>query len=271
MRSRPADQWRGKTALITGASSGIGAAAARKLAGEGLTVLLAARRLDRLQALAEQIQTSGGQARVMAADLSVEAERAAVFAWAEAAGGVDVLINNAGLGWYGYFSQMPWADAVSILQVNINAAVHLTRLFLPGMLARSRGAVINIGSVSGGLPSQGIAVYGASKAFLDNFTSALHRELRGSGVHAGVLRVGPVTSEFYPNAAARSGRRVPAERFAIPAERVAGCIWAMIQHPRRKVYLPGIYCLTPVVEFCFGWLIDWAGPLLLRQKKSWQG
>ncbi len=259
--------WQGKTALVTGASSGIGLAIARALAAHGLRLALSARREDRLESLAGEIRAAGGEAFVLPADLSrpEEAHRLAAAALA-LPGGVDVLVNNAGLGWYGYFAGMPQPVLDELIQVNIVAPAVLTRLLLPSMLQRGCGRVINISSISGAIPSQGIALYGASKSFLDSFTTALHRELRGSGVTACEVRPGPVTSEFYARSAAREGGRpVPAERFAVSAERVAAVTARLLPHPRRVANVPAILAVVPWVELCFGWLIDRLGPLLLRR------
>jgi short-subunit dehydrogenase len=265
LKSNPS-VWSGKIAVITGASSGIGAAAARKLARQGLKVILVARRRDRLEQLAEEIRLTGGQAEIIAADLSVEAERERVYSQVEADfGQADVLINNAGLGWYGYSTDMPWTTASEILQVNIAAAVHFTLLFMKTMRSLGSGHIINIGSISGSLPSQGVAIYGATKSFLDNFTTALYRELAGTNLHVSVVRAGPVLTEFSDTAAAlQGGLHLPTERIGVSADTVANHIWRLLEHPRRVVYVPSWLRITPHVEGLFGWLIDRLGPLLLR-------
>ena len=260
--------WHGKLAVITGASSGIGAATARKLAQEGLNVVLVARRLARLEALQAEITASGGQAQAIAADLTQETDRQRVFDQVGAEhGGADVLVNNAGLGWYGYSAQMPWQTALEMLQVNVAAAVHFTLLFIKRMQAQNAGHIINIGSISGSLPSQGIALYGATKSFLDNFTTALYRELSGSLVHISVVRAGPVRTEFCAAALDRQGgMHMPTERMGVTAETIAERIWGLLQRPRRVIYVPSLLALTPWVEASFGWLIDRLGPLLLRRQ-----
>ncbi|MGD8455544.1 MAG: SDR family NAD(P)-dependent oxidoreductase [Anaerolineales bacterium] len=262
--------WQGKTALITGASSGIGEATARKLAQEKLRVVAVARRLLRLEALADEIQGEGGQVAVIQADLGEEAERRRVFDYIkDAFGGIDVLINNAGFGWYGYGAEMPWETAKDMLQVNVAAVVHFSLLFLRGMLKRDSGHIINVGSISGVLPSQGIALYGATKSFLDNFTTALYREVKGTRVHLSVVRAGPVTSEFGQAAKARpGGLRVPTERIGVTTQAVAERIWGLLQSPKRAVYIPRYLAVTPWVENLFGWLIDRLGPLLLRRERG---
>ncbi len=263
--------WKGKLALITGASAGIGAATARKLAAEGLTVLLVARRLDKLEALQQEIQGKGGKAICFASDLTLPEERKRLYEMIVAQfGGLDVLVNNAGLGYYGYTAEMPWQTAEAMMEVNIAALVQLTLSFLPVMEKRHTGHIINIGSIAGKMPNQGVAMYSGSKAFVDAFTTSVFRELKGTGVHVSVLRPGPVTTEFYDAAQRLSAgnRRTPGEGGAVPAERVAKVVWSLIRHPRRVAYVPGILSISPWMEILFGWLIDQLGPLLLKRKQA---
>jgi short-subunit dehydrogenase len=257
-----------KIAVITGASSGIGAATARKLADQGLHVVLVARRRERLEQLASEIRRSNGNADLISADLSEESERQRVYNLVESEyGQTQVLVNNAGLGWYGFGTDMPWATASEILQINIAAAVHFTLLFLQKMRAIGSGHIINIGSISGSLPSQGVAVYGATKSFLDNFTTALYRELTGTRLHVSVLRAGPVLTEFCDTAASlEGGLHLPTERMGVTAEAIADHVWQLLERPRRVVYVPSWLALTPYIENTFGWLIDRLGPLLLRRQ-----
>lgn len=257
----------GKIALITGASSGIGAAVAQRLASEGLHVILAARRTELLAEMQANIQAEGGQASYYQADLADEHQRAQLHTQViREHGQLDVLVNNAGLGWYGYGAQMPWKVAAEMIQVNITAAVHLSLLALQKMRERNQGHIINIGSVVGSLPSQGVALYGATKSFLDHFTTALYRELTGSQVHISVVRSGPVRTEFCQTAAARpSGRHLPTERVGLSADTIADRLWRLLHHPRRVIYVPSHLILTPWLESYFGWLIDRLGPLLLNR------
>ena len=256
--------WQGKTAVVTGASSGIGAATARQFAGMGMRVFLVARRLERLIGLQAEIASAGGTAEVAAADLSSEAERARVF---EQVGAADVLVNNAGFGWYGYYSEMSWKTAHEMLETNVAATVHLTSLFLPGMRRRNRGHIINVGSISGSIPSQGIALYGATKSFLDNFTTALARELRGTRVFASVVRAGPVRTEFGETALSQeNGGHVPTEKIGVTSEVVAWEIWKLLLRPRRVIYVPRWLRIVPWAELSFGWVIDRIGPLLLMRQ-----
>lgn len=265
----PDSPLKGKTALITGASSGIGEAFARFLASKGLRVLLTARRKERLDALAREISSAGGKVGVFQADLSQKKERVALFENIQASDTPEILINNAGFGWYGYYHSMSWAIAESMMAVNMEAAAHLTALFLPRMLENHSGHVVNIGSIAGVFPNQGVALYSATKAFLHSFTSALHRELRGSGVHASVMNLGPVETEFFDQARKReNGRRVPAEKLAIPVEKVNRALWRLLNYPRCVIYVPGWLCLSKFIDPVFGGLVDLAGPLLLKRRQD---
>ena len=252
--------------MITGASSGIGEAVARKLAAQGIRVVLVARRRERLERLAEEIHAEGGSARIITADLTSEADRARL---CDQTGPTDVLVNNAGLGWYGYGDEMSWKTALEMLQVNIEAVVQLSLAYLAKMRKRNEGHIINIGSISGGLPSQGIALYGATKSFLDNFSTALQRELTGTRVHVSVVRAGPVKTEFGEAALLHeNGSYLPTEKMGIPAEMVAERIWSLIRRPRRFIYVPDYLRLVPWLELSFGWIIDRMGPLLLKKQRS---
>jgi len=262
--------WNNKTAVITGASSGVGASFAKFLAQTGMHVVLTARREERLKDLQTEIITLGGKASFYTADISEEDERVSLFKKINAAiGDVDLLINNAGFGWYGYYSDMPWELVKQMMAVNMMGVLHLTNQFLTGMLAQGKGHIINIGSIAGGLPNQGIAVYSASKAFLDTFTTSLYRELKGSNVHASVMRLGPVKTEFYERSREfENGGSIPAERFAISTDRVNAVLWRLINHPKRVVYVPGWMAVSRYVEPIFGGVLDRIGPFLLKKSEK---
>jgi short-subunit dehydrogenase len=262
--------WKDKVAIITGASSGIGAATARQLAAAGMRVVLVARRLERLLLLKKDIETGGGQAEVIAADLASEIDRNQVFEQVEdQLGGVDVLVNNAGIGWYGYYAEMPWETAREMLQINVGATMHLTSLFLPGMKLKNRGHIVNVGSIAGSFPNQGVAVYSASKSFMDAFTTVLYRELRGSKVNISVVRAGPVRTEFCESALNRDkGGHVPTENVGVTADVVAREIWKLLLRPRKVIYVPPTLRVAPWIELTFGWLVDRLGPLLLKRQKQ---
>lgn len=264
---RTSATWKGKVAVVTGASGGIGAATAQRLAREGLRVVLVARREDRLEELAAQIRQSGGEALVVTADLADEAQRLRVIEQVRSAyGAVDVLVNSAGLGWYGFGTDMPWAMAWQMLQVNVSAVVRFTLLLLGDMKVRNSGHIINVGSIAGSLPSQGVALYSATKSFVDAFTTGLYRELRGTGVHISVVRAGAVATEFFDRASSQlAALRMPAKKLGIKPEAVSDRIWGLLRRPVRVAYVPRILGFVPWVELALGWLIDRLGPLLLRR------
>lgn len=258
-----------RIALITGASSGIGAATALLFAEKGMHVILAARRLDRLQDLEKKISSHSGKATVYQVDLSVEQERQKLFDWLDQQNLLpDILVNNAGLAWYGYFHEMPWQIARDIVALNIATPAHLMRLFLPSMIKNHYGRIINVGSIAGKLPEQGIAIYSGSKSYLDSITTSIHRELRYTGVCVSVLRAGPVKTEFFDTARGlENGGSIPAEKLGISSSRVADKIWSLVVRPRRVAYVPFYLLISPLLEVLFSWIIDLLGPLLLRQRK----
>ncbi len=259
--------FKGKTALITGASSGIGRQVALDLAALGLQVILVARRHDRLVSIQKEIENSGGKADYFVCDLEDENARRDLIAKLLKTRKIDILINNAGFGWYGFYADMPWEIAQSLVEVNITAMLSLTRALLPGMRDRGYGHIINIGSIAGGFPNQGIAVYSASKAFMDAFTTALYREMHGSGVQVSVVRLGPVKTEFFDQAKnLPNGRKIPAEAFSIPVEKAARGVLLLLRTRKRYLYVPAVLSITVVVGLLFGSVIDSLGPLLLRKK-----
>jgi short-subunit dehydrogenase len=197
-RSQPFDH-AGTTALVTGASSGIGAEFARQLAARGSNLVLVARSADRLTALAEDLRARH-QVTVATepADLSQPADVSRVAA-VTAATEIHVLVNNAGFGTYGTFADLDPAREHAEVMVNVTAAVDLAHAVLPGMLARGTGGVITVASSIAFQPSPGQAVYGATKAFALAFSEALWAETRGSGVRVVALCPGPTATEFLAN------------------------------------------------------------------------
>jgi short-subunit dehydrogenase len=187
-------------ALVTGASSGIGLALARELAARGFDLIVVARRRERLEALAAELREAqpAAHVRAIAADLREPGAVAAIGGEvARAALPVDLLVNNAGFGWIGSFVQSEAADAQGQIAVNVAALVGLTHAFLPAMVARGRGGVINVASTAAFQPVPYMATYGATKAFVLSFTEAVHEEVRGSGVHVVALCPGATESEFF--------------------------------------------------------------------------
>jgi len=193
-----------RVALVTGASSGIGAALAERLAHDGYDVVLVARRRERLEALAHKLEDSTGvSAEVLPADLTDPDQLCAVEERLDArSGSVDLLVNNAGFGGYGPFAELEPDFGDRLIGVHVRAPMRLTRAAIPGMITRGRGAIVNIASLlalSGPLHVRmsGRATYAGAKAFLLTFTQSLAQELEGTGVHAMVCLPGMVETEFH--------------------------------------------------------------------------
>jgi short-subunit dehydrogenase len=190
-------------ALVTGASSGIGIELARQLARDGHDLVLSARRIEPMQTLASELEGYGAGAVVIPADLSKPGAAAELADAIEARGlKIDVLINNAGLGALGRFDQLDPARISEMLQVNVVALTELTRLLLPGMVARRRGQVMLVASTAGFQPGPRMAVYFATKAYVLSLGEALTYELRGTGVTVTTLCPGATATEFFKVAGA---------------------------------------------------------------------
>lgn len=192
-------------AIVTGASSGIGEAMVLELARRGHQLVLVARSAERLQALAKDL---GSRAHVLPADLSCRTDRAELaHRVAELGLEPDVLINNAGLSVVGLVAHSVPEQQLNLVEVDVVAVVDLCSRFLPGMVDRGRGAVLNVSSVAGFGPLPGQAAYGAAKAFALSYTESLRRELRGTGVTATALCPGPVATGFGEVAGFSKGER----------------------------------------------------------------
>jgi len=181
------------TALVTGASAGIGEAFVRQLGVEGVHCVVVARRVDRLDALAAEVSN----VEVLQADLTTPEGLAAVSArLADVSQPIDLLVNNAGFGTSGRLVELDPERLSREIALNVEAVVRLTRAAVPPMIERHRGWVLNVSSVAGFQAAPGLAVYGATKAFVTSFTEALVGELRGTGVHATALCPGLTRTEF---------------------------------------------------------------------------
>ena len=183
-------------ALVTGASAGIGREIARVLAADH-DLILSARRIDELEQLAAELRGKGATCRVIPGDLAEPDGAKKLHAAAVESGlVVDVLVNNAGFGDLGPFADAALPKLLQMIQVNVVALTELTGLFVPAMKQRGRGRVLNVGSVAGFQPGPLMAVYYATKAFVNSFSQALSNELSGSGVTVTCLCPGPTATEF---------------------------------------------------------------------------
>ena len=187
------------TAVITGASSGIGADLARELASRGYGVTLVARRADKLDALAAEL--AGVRVEVIPCDVADAEARATLFDEIERRGlNVDILINNAGIGTMGAVAQSTPAAEIAQVRVNVEAVIDLTTRAVGQMLPRGSGTILNVGSTAGFHPFPGQAGYAGTKAFVRNYTEGLRAELAGTGVTVATLNPGPVRTEFLSSA-----------------------------------------------------------------------
>ena len=190
--------WQGRWALVTGASAGIGQALAVELAAAGVHLVITARRGDRLEELSFRLRAAYAiQVRVIVADLENPAAPQDLFAEIEGQRlAIDLLVNNAGFGHYGFFHESPIEKQLAMVQVNCTAVVHLTRLFLPAMIARGRGDVLIVASTASFQPVPYLATYAATKGFDRFFAEALAEENARFGIRVSALCPGSTESEF---------------------------------------------------------------------------
>jgi len=192
-----AQRFVGKVVVVTGASSGIGAAAAQQFARAGATVAVVARTTDTLERVAAEIAASGGTARAFPTDVSVPTACAALLrSIAEAFGGIDILVNNAGANKRGAVEHREVNDLINIVRVNLIAPIVLTRLALPYLRQRGGGAIVNVASIAGQIPLPEEATYSATKFGLRAFSFALREELAGSKITVSAVSPGPVDTAF---------------------------------------------------------------------------
>jgi NADP-dependent 3-hydroxy acid dehydrogenase YdfG len=255
----------GEIAIVTGASSGIGAATARELGRRGAVVVLAARRADALEEQADAIQAAGGEALAIPTDVSDPAQLARLVDRVVATfGRVDVLVNNAGANWSRPLASTEADEVVGLLEVNLLGAMLLTRAVLPGMLERRHGAVISVGSLSGRVAME--PVYSATKYGLRGFSLALRRQVAGSGVSVSLISPGRVRTPMTAHVAADMPE----------PEVVATAIADLVTHPRREVVIPGRHyaiawleqLLPRMADFAYRWR-HWS-PVFEEEGATWK-
>lgn len=259
--SRDVEMWKrrvvvrtidGVVAIVTGASSGIGAEIARELARRGARVVLAARRADLLAQVAQQIQDAGGTAVAVPTDVADAAQvRHMVEQAIEAFGRVDVLVNDAGLGSLSNFAASTEEELAHIINVNLLGTMLATHAVLPGMLGHRQGAIISVASVAGIVAVD--PAYSATKFGLRGFSLSLRRQLAGSGVSVSLVSPGFIRTSL------TGGMR---QHLPGP-DIVARAVVRLIAHPRREVVVPGYYRGAVWAEHFFPWLID----LAIRPRK----
>jgi short-subunit dehydrogenase len=247
--------------LITGASSGFGAEAARIFAREGCIVVLAARRMDRLTALAEEIRHAGGQAFAVPLDVTEQSQiDDAVQTVLDTYGRIDILLNNAGLGTLDWLEMLdPATDIDMQIDVNLRGVLQVTRAVLPSMLARRAGHIINMSSVAGLIAAPMYSIYAATKYGMRGFTDALRREVAPLGIHVSGIYPGPATTEFGQHSGDNPLKRnIKVPRWIyMTSEYVAHRTVSLARHPRRTLVIP--WWFRPVIGFdtLFPGLVDW--------------
>jgi short-subunit dehydrogenase len=217
----------GEVAIVTGASAGIGAATARELARRGARVVLAARGTNELEAQARSIAANGGDAIAIPTDISDngQVERLVARTY-EAFGKVDVLINNAGIGWTKLLAHSSPNEICQVVDINLTGAILMTRAVLPGMLERRRGAIINVSSVCGRVAVE--PLYSATKYGIRGFSLALRRQLAGSNVSVSLVSPGNIRTKMTEDI----------DEPMTEPEVVAEAIAKLTSHPRREVVVP---------------------------------
>jgi NAD(P)-dependent dehydrogenase (short-subunit alcohol dehydrogenase family) len=244
-----------RVAIVTGASSGIGAATALELGRRGATVVLAARRTDELNRQVQAIRGAGDDAVAITTDVSdVQQVRSLNNQTMARFGRVDILVNNAGANWHRPLASTPPADLIDLVEVNLVGAMLLTRAVLPGMLARRHGSIVFVGSLSGRVAME--PVYSGTKYGLRGFALALRRQLCGTGVSVSLVSPGNIRTGMTSQIAARlPGPEVVAERIA-----------ELIIHPRREVVIPRRHYTIVWLEQLASGLTD-----LVHQWRHWSG
>jgi uncharacterized protein len=251
-----------KVVLITGASSGFGADTARLFAQEGCIVILAARRMDRLTALAEQIRAQGGQAITISLDVSEQSQiDKAVLTVLETFGRIDILFNNAGFGRLDWLEALdPAADIDLQVEVNLLGLIQVTRAVLPSMLARRSGTIINMSSMAGLIPAPMYSIYAATKYGIRGFTDALRREVASFGIHVSGIYPGPAVTEFGEHSGSNSTVRKyfkPPGWIYLSSAYVARRTVNLAKHPRRTLILPRWFRPIVIFDTLFPGLVDW--------------
>jgi len=248
-------------AIVTGASSGIGEATARRLARDGMRVTLAARRQDELERVAGEIEAGGGQALVAPTDVR---DRAAIHRMVQATldrwGRVDVLINNAGLGYSARVVDLDPDQLRAQVSVNLVAVIECAQAVLPAMMQQESGHIINVASIAGLVGLPGSSVYSATKSAVISFSDALRREVRDAkrGIQVTALCPGFVATNFSPRLKKIAEGRPDAQHLpgVMRVDYVADCIAEIIRRPRRRVIIPPGWGLLVAFAQAFPWVTD---------------
>src|SRR5687767_3329739 len=248
--------------LVTGASSGIGRSLALQFARHGYDVVLVARREAALRELADAVRGTGRTVIVHPVDLATADGPAALHRRLEADGvTIDVLVNDAGFGLQGRFDTLPLDRQLDMIQVNVTSLTALTRLFLPGMLARNTGGVLNVASTAAFQPGPLMTVYYATKAYVLSFSEAIHNELQGTGVKVTCLCPGPTISGFQKEAKIEKVRMLINPWTLMTSKKVAELGYKGLKRGKRLV-IPGF--LNWFLAFSIRVSPRWLTPKIVR-------
>lgn len=255
-----ADSLQGKVILITGASSGFGEDAARLFAREGCCVVLAARRFEKLQAIAQEIQGAGGEALAIPVDVSQPGQvDSMVSTVLDRYGRIDILFNNAGFGSVDWFENLkPDRHIERLINVNLVGTILVTRAVLPSMLARGTGHIINMSSVAGLIAAPLITTYSASKYGVRAFTDALRREVSPFGIKVSGIYPGPAATEFGQHLERTAAReRIRRIDVHMTSMYVARRIVDVAKRPCRSLVIPWWFRIITTFDTLFPVAVDW--------------
>ncbi len=250
---------KGKVVIVTGASSGIGEATAREFAKEGAKVVLAARRVDKLQTLADEINKMGTEAFVVQADLSklediqkLVAETLAKF------NRIDVLVNNAGFGRLDWLENLdPVKDIQAQIDVNVMGVIQTTRQVLPVMMKQRSGSIINMCSMAGLVATPTYTIYAASKHAVHGFSEALRREVKPWGIDVSLVYPGGVVTEFASHAGIKRKTKATTPKFMLlTAEQVAQAVVKLVRKPKRMWIIPWLWSVSVFMNRFLPGLVD---------------
>lgn len=249
----------GKVVVVTGASSGIGEATARAFRAAGCRLVLAARRLDRLQTIAEELVSQGGEALAVAADLTrLEDIRALRERTLERFGRIDVLFNNAGFGRIDWLENLdPEKDIAAQFAVNVLGVIQTTRQILPSMIQQKSGHIINMASIAGLVAAPTYTVYAASKFAVRGFSEALRREAAPWGIRVSVIYPGGVQTDFAAHAGIRRKTKVTTPKWLVlQPQDVARAVVGLARRPRTNLVIPWPSALGALANQFFPRLVD---------------
>jgi short-subunit dehydrogenase len=253
---------KGKVIVVTGASSGIGEATARRFAKEGAKIVLAARRVDRLESLAQEINGmgTGAETLVVQADLSkLEDIQSLISQTLNKFGRIDVLVNNAGFGRLDWLENLdPKKDIQSQFDVNVLGVVQTTRQALPVMIKQRSGHIINMCSMAGLVATPTYTIYAACKHAVHGFSEALRREVKPWGIDVSMIYPGGVTTEFGQHAGIKRKTQASTPKLLLlSADDVGRAVVELVRQPRPMRIIPWLWSFTVWLNRNFNWLVDY--------------